>query len=68
MLCYQNVLNSRTHVFYNNCLDRSFDIIMLTETWHHDSVLDSELCSSYYSVVRCDKKIFDVGRSRGAVF
>ena len=51
---YQNVrgLNSKTHTFFSNYCDMSFNIIALTDTWLNDSVSDSELFPDLYSVVK----------------
>lgn len=56
-LLYQNVrgLRTKTNDFYNNVLLCSHDIIMVTETWLCNSILDSELCDSKYSIFRRDR-------------
>lgn len=38
-----------------NILSHSYDIIILTETWLHEGVLDSEFIDTRYNVYRCDR-------------
>lgn len=54
---YQNVrgLKSKTIDFYNNILNSDHDIILITETWLNDSVLNSELSDGRYEVFRRDR-------------
>lgn len=54
---YQNVrgLRTKTNEFYNNSLLLDTDVVMITETWLHDSILDSELCNDKYIVFRRDR-------------
>lgn len=55
--CYQNVRGLRTklNTFSNNVLQCKYDVIALTETFLNSSVLDGELFTSEYVVVRNDR-------------
>ena len=63
---YQNVraLNSKCHLFHNNCLSSSFDIIIISKTWLNESVKNSELFPSYYNVIRSDRNFSLINRSK----
>lgn len=54
---YQNVrgLRTKTNDFYRNVLHSGADIILVTETWLCDSILDSELSDDRYQVFRRDR-------------
>lgn len=56
-LLYQNVrgLRTKTNDFYNNVLVCDADIILITESWLCDSILDAELSSAKYGVFRRDR-------------
>ena len=58
-------LCSKTLLFYTNSSDLAFDCLLITETWLNDSVIDSELFHSHYSVVRSDRRFGTVGRATG---
>lgn len=66
---YQNVrgLNTKTHQFLNFTWENStlFDVITCSETWLNESVLDSELFSSEYTVFRADRRSGSSHRVRG---
>ncbi|CAK1581667.1 unnamed protein product [Parnassius mnemosyne] len=38
-----------------NILSHNYDVIILTETWLHDCIVNSEFVDSRYSVFRCDR-------------
>lgn len=54
---YQNVrgLRTKTLDFYNGILSVDHDLVLITETWLKDSILDSELADNRYSVFRRDR-------------
>ncbi|KAL0803350.1 hypothetical protein ABMA28_017413 [Loxostege sticticalis] len=56
---YQNVrgLRSKTQEFYKNLCNSNFDVIILTETWLNDGILDTELFDHKYSVYRRDREV-----------
>ncbi|KAL4720459.1 hypothetical protein ACJJTC_011820 [Scirpophaga incertulas] len=56
-LLYQNVrgLRTKTTEFYNNLLLSNHDIILVTETWLNDGILDSELSDNRYEIFRRDR-------------
>lgn len=64
---YQNVRGLRTKVleFSRNLLLCSYDVIILTETWLTDGILDSELFNEHYTVWRRDRNSDLTGQSRG---
>lgn len=57
-LFYQNTrgLRTKTNEFYNNLLLLDSELIMITETWLCDGILDSELCDDRFVVFRKDRK------------
>ena len=66
---YQNVrgLNSKFDSFSNNllsCVDE-VDVLILTETWLHEDVANSELFPDNYCIFRCDRKYKHLGVVRG---
>lgn len=54
---YQNVrgLRTKTQAFSSNLLTIDHDIILITETWLNSGILDSELVSGNFSVIRRDR-------------
>lgn len=56
-LFYQNVrgLRTKTNEFYNNLLLCESDVVLITETWLCEGILDTELCNSSYSIFRRDR-------------
>lgn len=64
---YQNCRGLRTklHTLYMNILSHSFDIIILTETWLHEDVSNSELIDTRYQVFRRDRDRARSGRCDG---
>lgn len=54
---YQNVrgLRTKTNTFYNNISASSYDILLITESWLCDGILDSELSGDEYDVFRRDR-------------
>lgn len=56
-LIYQNTrgLRTKTNEFYNNLLLIDTDIIMITETWLYDGIMDAELCNDNFIVFRRDR-------------
>ncbi|KAL4705380.1 hypothetical protein ACJJTC_016573 [Scirpophaga incertulas] len=56
-ILYQNVrgLRTKTTEFYNNLLLSNHDIILVTETWLNDGILDSELSDNRYEIFRRDR-------------
>lgn len=56
-LLYQNVrgLRTKTLQFYRSVLETDLDIILVTESWLHSGILDSELCDTRYEVFRKDR-------------
>lgn len=56
---YQNVRGLRTKCveLFNNILLYDYDIILITETWLQNDILDSELCDGRYDVFRSDRDI-----------
>lgn len=64
---YQNArgLRSKTTLFYRNVCATNYDIIVITETWLLDSVLDAELFDSRYVVFRRDRNYTITRQSRG---
>lgn len=49
-------LNPKTAEFYLNTCTFDADVILLTETWLHEGVSNSELFPACYCVSRCDRK------------
>lgn len=64
---YQNCrgLRSKTMQFKQNLLSNDFDIIIITETWLHDGILDGELCDTRYDVFRNDRDLAATGKATG---
>lgn len=60
---YQNVrgLRTKTNIFYINFSTYSYDIVLVTETWLCDSVLDYELCCGSHDVFRRDRGSLGAG-------
>lgn len=58
---YQNCggLRTKLHTLYMNILSNSYDIVILTETWLHPDISNSEFIDDRYQVFR-------KGRNRGA--
>lgn len=56
---YQNVrgLRTKTNDFYKNVQCCNFDIIILTETWLNDSVINAEIFDNRYNVHRRDRGV-----------
>lgn len=54
---YQNVrgLRTKTNDFYRNLLLLDYDLVVITETWLCDGILDAELCGNKYNVIRRDR-------------
>lgn len=48
-----------------NILLHNYDIIILTETWLHADILDSEFIDSRYCLYRCDRDRISTGRKDG---
>lgn len=64
---YQNVrgLRTKTDSFYRQVSLNSYDVIVLTETWLIDGLLNSELFDDRYIVWRRDRDYSVTGQSRG---
>ena len=64
---YQNVrsLCSKTRICFTSSLYGEYDAFVFTETWLSPSVMDSELFSSSYYVLRHDRDFSASCRSRG---
>lgn len=64
---YQNVrgLRTKTDTFYRQMVASSFDVIVLTETWLLDGILNSEFFDERYIVWRRDRDYALTGQSRG---
>lgn len=64
---YQNVRGLRTKCleFFNNILYNDYDLIIITETWLQDDILNYELCDSRYEVLRCDRDLLKSNMSTG---
>lgn len=65
---YQNIRSIRgrlTDFRINLKLIGDFDIIVLTETWLSDEILDTELGLSQYNIFRCDRTYHTSQRSYG---
>lgn len=56
-LYYQNCrgLKTKLNTLYTNIVSNSYDIIILTETWLHSGISDSEYIDSRYQVFRMDR-------------
>ncbi|KAJ0172146.1 hypothetical protein K1T71_012119 [Dendrolimus kikuchii] len=56
---YQNVrgLRSKTNLFYNNVCNCSYDVIVLSETWLNNNILNTELFNDNYVVYRRDRDL-----------
>lgn len=55
---YQNVrgLRTKTTEFYNNLLNLQSDLVLITESWLCEGILNSELTTDHYDVFRRDRK------------
>ena len=64
---YQNCRGLRTklHTLYINILSHAYDIIILTETWLHADILDSEYIDSRYIIFRSDRDRIATGKRDG---
>lgn len=64
---YQNVNGLRTKCLelFNNILINDFDIIIITESWLQDDILDSELCDNRYVTFRLDRNLSETGKCTG---
>lgn len=64
---YQNCrgLRTKTTSFYRNVSLNNYDIILLTETWLLDGLLDSELFDDRYLVFRADRNYARTGQKKG---
>lgn len=64
---YQNVrgINTKVNEIYNNSAACNNDVIVFTETWLSDSVLNSEIFSINFVAFRCDRRFDLVGATRG---
>lgn len=64
---YQNVNGLRTKCLElsNNILINDFDIIVITESWLQDDILDRELCDNRYVVFRVDRNLSATGKCMG---
>lgn len=58
-------LRSKTHSFFNNVSDLSYDIILIVHTWLDDTISDSELFPGFYNVARCNRNLMYTRRTRG---
>jgi hypothetical protein len=56
---YQNVRGLRTKCMelYNGVACCDFDILLFTETWLQDDILNSELCDNRYDIFRMDRNL-----------
>lgn len=64
---YQNVrgLRTKTSDFKISVLSNDYDLIMLSETWLHEHLFDSELFDNRYLVYRNDRDSVITEKSRG---
>lgn len=64
---YQNVRGLRTKCLdlYNNILLNDYDILLFSETWLQDDILDSELCDNRYTVFRQDRNLLLTNKKTG---
>lgn len=64
---YQNCRGLRTKMtqFRQNILGNSYDLIIITETWLHGGIFDSEFCDPRYDVFRKDRDLAATGKSSG---
>ncbi|XP_044750003.1 uncharacterized protein LOC123310552 [Coccinella septempunctata] len=62
---YQNVRGLRTklHTFKMNVTTYSFDVIMVTESWLNEGVLDSEVVDDQYTIKRDGGGVFVIVRN-----
>lgn len=60
---YQNTRGLRTKLpqFYRSIETNNFDIIIITESWLCDGILDTELCDNRYDVFRYDRPASQMG-------
>lgn len=67
LIYYQNVRGLRTKCLdlFNNVLASNYDVLLFTETWLQDDVLDSELCDARYDIFRCDRDLRLCSKSTG---
>lgn len=64
---YQNCRGLRTklHTIYMNILAHNYDIIILTETWLHLDIPDSDVVDSRYNIFRSDRDRSRSGKQDG---
>lgn len=64
---YQNVrgLRTKTNILLRNVHLSSFDVIVLTETWLLDGIMNSELFPSNYTVWRRDRNLSRTNQTKG---
>ena len=48
-------MKSKLKNFYLNCINGTYDIIIITETWLNSSVHDAEICPPDYNLYRLDR-------------
>jgi hypothetical protein len=58
-------LRNKLTEFYNGIISSKFDVVIISETWLNDSVLDNELCNSSYYIFRSDRDFITCQCSRG---
>lgn len=63
----QNVRGLRTKCvdLYNSVLCSDYDIILITETWLQNDILNSELFDMRYDVFRCDRDLILCNKASG---
>jgi hypothetical protein len=58
-------LRNKLTELYNGIISSKFDVVIISETWLNDSVLDNELCNSSYYIFRSDRDFITCQCSRG---
>lgn len=58
-------MRTKSHLFLQNVLCNSFDIICITETWLNDNFYNSEYFDDRYELFRCDRDTAVSGQERG---
>ena len=56
-------LNTKLANIFNNSFDSDFDVLVFTETWLRENVLDSEIMASNFQIYRRDR----LGKAGGGV-